>query len=96
MLSQLKQQQVSALEDFIITPPEQESYERLKAKLVRRLSTSRKQRLGQPLSNVEMADREFCGLTPDVSDDFLRTICASRIPSHEKAILARQAEGSLE
>ena len=40
VVSQLNQQQAAELED-ITSPPEQEPYDRLKAELVRRLSTSR-------------------------------------------------------
>jgi hypothetical protein len=40
-----------------ITPPEHEPYDRVKAELVRRLSTSREQRMRQ-LSHEEMGDRK--------------------------------------
>jgi len=36
------------------------------------------------------------GLAPDVPDDFMRTIRASRLPPHVQAILAGQTEGSLD
>jgi hypothetical protein len=41
VVSQLKLQQPSEVEDIINSPPEQEPYDQLKAELVRRLSTSR-------------------------------------------------------
>jgi len=41
VVSQLSQQQAVEVEDIITSPPEQEPYDRLKAELVRRLSTSR-------------------------------------------------------
>jgi hypothetical protein len=43
-----------------------------------------------------MVDRGVWSLAPDVPDDFLRTICASHIPPHVKAILDGQTEGSIE
>jgi hypothetical protein len=73
VVSQLNQQQAAEVEDIIISPPEHEPYDRLKAELVRRLSTSRE--------HEEMGDRKpsqilrhLKSLAPDVPDDFLRTI----------------------
>ena len=40
--------------------------------------------------------RHLKGLAPNVPDDFLRTIWASRLPPHVQAILAGQTEGSLD
>jgi hypothetical protein len=40
--------------------------------------------------------RHLKRLAPDVPDDFLRTIWASRLPPHVQAILAAQTEGSLD
>jgi len=100
VVSQLNQQQAAEVED-IISPPELEPYDRLKAELVRRLSTSREQRVRQ-LLNEEMGDRKqqflrhLKSLAPDVHDYFLRTIWASRLPPHVQAILAGKTEGSLD
>jgi len=103
VVSQLNQQQAAEVEDIIISPPELGPYDRLKAELVRRLSTSREQRVRQLLSHEEMGDRKpsqflwhLKNLAPDVHDDFLRTIWASRLPPHVQAILAGQTEGSLD
>jgi hypothetical protein len=103
MVSQLNQQQAAEVEDIIISPPEQEPYDRLKAELVRQLSTSRVQRVRQLLSHKELGYRKpsqflrhLKNLAPDVPDDFLRTIWASRLPPHVQAILAGQTEGSLD
>jgi hypothetical protein len=103
VVSQLNQQQAAEVEDIITSPPDQDPYDRLKAELVRRLSTSREQRVRQLLSHEEMGDRKpsqflqhLKGLAPDVPDDFLRTIWASRLPPHVQAILAGQTEGSLD
>ena len=80
MVSQLNQQQVAEVEGINNSPPEQELYDRLKAELVRRLPTSRKQRVRQLLSHEEMRNRkpsQFLRypktLVPDVPDDFFRT-----------------------
>jgi len=45
VVSQLNQQQAAEVEDIVTSPPEHETYDRLKAELVRRLSTSREQRV---------------------------------------------------
>ena len=89
VVSQLNQQQAAEVEDIIASPPEQEPYDGLKADLVRRLSTSREQRVRQLLSHEEMGDRkpsqflrDLKSLAPDVPDYFLRTIWASRLPPH--------------
>ena len=87
----------------ITAPPEHEPYDRLKAELVHRLCTSREQRVRQLLSQEEMRDRKplqflrhLKGLAPDVPDDFLRTIWASRLPPQVQAIRAGQTGGSLD
>ena len=103
VVSQLHQQHAAEVEDLITSPPEEEPYHRLKSELIRRLSTSREQRVRQLLSHEEMGDRKpsqflrhLKALAPDVPDDFLRTIWASRLPPHVQAILAGQTEGSLD
>jgi len=103
VVSQLNQQQAAEVEDIIISPLEQEPYDQLKAELVRRLSTSRGQRVRQLLSHEEMCERKpsqflrhLKSLAPDVPDNFLCTVWASRLPPHVQAILAGQTEGSLD
>jgi len=103
VVSLLNQQQAAEVEDIITSSPEQEPYDRLKAELLRRLSTSREQRVRQLLSHEEMGQRKpsqilrhLKSLAPDVPDDFLRTIWATRLPPHVQAILAGQTEGSLD
>jgi hypothetical protein len=103
VVSQLNQQQAAEVEDIITSPADHDPYDRLKAELVRRLSTSREQRVRQLLSHEETGDwkpSQFLphlkGLAPDVPNDFLRTIWASRLPPHVQAILAGQTEGSLD
>jgi hypothetical protein len=100
VVSKLNQQQATEVEDIITSTLEQDSYDRLKAELVRLLSTSRELRVRQLLSHEEVGDwkpsqflRHLMGLAPDVPDNFLRTIWASRLPPHVQAILAGQTEG---
>jgi hypothetical protein len=76
--SQLNQQQAAEGQDLITSPPEHEPYDLLKVELVRRLSTSREQRVRQLFSHEEMDDRKptqflrhLRGLAPDVPDKFL-------------------------
>jgi hypothetical protein len=101
VVSQLDNQQAAEVEDLIASPPEHEPFDRLKAELVCRLSTSREQRVRQLLSHEEMGDRKppqflrhLKALAPDVPDEFLRSIWTSRLPSQVQAILAGQTEGS--
>jgi len=91
------------VEDIIIAPPTDEPYTTLKTELVRRLSSSRDQRVRQLLTQEEMGDRKpsqflshLNSLAPDVPDDFLRSIWSSRLPPHIQTILAGQAEGNLD
>jgi hypothetical protein len=76
---QLNTQQAAEFEEFSIAQPEQDHYDRLKSELLRRLLTSREQRVGQLFSHKEMGDpkpsqflRQLNGLALDVPDDFLR------------------------
>ena len=103
MVSKLNQQQAGEVEDIITSPPEHEPYDRLKVELVRRLATSREQRVRQLLSHEEMGDRKpsqfllhLRGLAQDVPGDFLRTIWISRLLPQMQAIHAGQTEGSLD
>jgi len=103
VVSQLNQQQAAEVEDIITLPSGDEPYDRLKAELVRRLSTSRKQRVRELLSHEELGEqkpsqflRHLKGLAPDVPDELLRTIWASRLPPQVQAILAGQIGGSTE
>ena len=88
-------QQAADVEDIITKPPLQEPYERLKAELLRRFSTSRKQRVIQLHSHEEMGDREVWSLAQDVPNNFPRNIWGSRLPPHLQAIITGQTEDSL-
>lgn len=103
VVSQLEYRHAAEVEDIIISPPANEPYTTLKAELVRRLSSSRDQRVRQLLTHEEMGDRKpsqflrhLKSLAPDVPDDFLRSIWTSRLPPHIQTVLAGQAEGNLD
>jgi hypothetical protein len=103
VVSQLNTKQSAEVEDINITSLEQEPYDRLTSELVRRLSTLREQRVRQLFSHEDLGDRKpsqvlrhLKGLALDVPDDFLRIIRASRLPTHVKAIIFGQTEGSLD
>ena len=102
VISQLEYRHAAEVED-IISPPADEPYSTLKTELVRRLSSSRDQRVRQLLTHEEMGDRKpsqflrhLKSLAPDVPDDFLRSIWSSRLPPHIQTILAGQVEGNLD
>jgi len=89
-ISQLEYRHAAEIEDIIITPPADEPYTTLKTELVRRLSSSRDQRIRQLLTHEEIGDREpshflqhLKSLAPDVPDDFMRSIWSST--QHKKA-----------
>jgi hypothetical protein len=103
VISQLEYRHAAEVEDIIISPPEDEPYTTLKTELVRRLSSSRDQRVRQLLTHEEIGDRKLSqflrhlkSLAPDVLDDFFRSIWSSRLPPHIQTILAGQAEGNLD
>jgi hypothetical protein len=103
VISQLEYRHAAKVVDIIIIPPANEAYTTLKTELVRRLSSSRDQRVRQLLTHEEMGDRKpaqflwhLKSLAPDVPGDFLRSIWSSRLPPHIQTILAGQAEGNLD
>jgi hypothetical protein len=85
IVAELHQQHAAEVENII-------TGDRLKAELVRRLSTSRKQRVRQFHSHEENCDCKpshfLRHLTQDVPDDFLPTFWASRLLPHAKARLS--------
>lgn len=88
----------SEVEDILLNPPEADKYNTLKQELIKRLSTSREQKIKQLLEHEEIGDR-----TPsqflrhlknlagnEVPGEFLRTLWIGRLPSNMQAILATQ------
>jgi hypothetical protein len=91
----LQQQHAAEVEDIITTPPQDNPYDRLKAELVKRLSTSGEQRVRQLLSHEEMEDRKpsqflrhYKGLAPDVPADYRRT-CRPYLTGRKRAAWTR-------
>jgi hypothetical protein len=103
VISQLDHRYAVEVEDIITSPPERDSYTKLRNELVQRLSPSREQRIRQLLTFEEIGDRKpsqllrhLRGLAPDVPEDFLRNIWSSRLPPNIQATLAGQQECSLD
>jgi len=85
------------------TPPTGR-YERIKAELIRRLSFSEEQRVRQILMHEEMGDRRPTQFLlqlrtlagPSVPFDILRNFWTNRLPPKIQAIIATQAQVSLD
>ena len=91
VISQLEYRHAAEVEDIIVAPPAVEPYTTLKAELVRRLSSSRDQRVRQLLTHEEMGDRKpfqflrhLKSVAPEVPDEFLRSIWSNRLPPISK------------
>jgi hypothetical protein len=103
IISQLDHPHAAEVEDIIISPSKRDPYTMLRAELMRRLTPSKEQRIRQLLTVEEMGDRmpskflrHLRGLAPDVLEDFLFTIWASRLPPNIQAFLTCQQERSLD
>jgi hypothetical protein len=103
IISQLEYRHAAEVEDIITSPPAVQPYTSLKNVLVCPLSSSRDQRVRQLLTHEEIGDRKpspflrhLKSLAPDVPDDFLKSIWASRMPPHIQTILVGQTEGTLD
>ncbi|XP_076762719.1 uncharacterized protein LOC143430372 [Xylocopa sonorina] len=98
--AQLETKYAKEVQDIISNPPESEKYETLKAMLTQRLSSTQNQRIQQLLEKEEMGDRtpsqflrhmrNLAGTT--VTDDFLRTLWAGRLPAMTRAIVNAQTD----
>lgn len=90
--------------DIITKPPEKDKYEKLKKELINRLSTSLENKRRQLLQHEELGERKpsqflrhLRGLAGDsVTDDFLRSLWSSRLPTQVQAIIASQTTASLD
>ncbi|XP_063359918.1 uncharacterized protein LOC134649134 [Cydia amplana] len=90
--------------DIITKPPETDKYEKLKKQLIDRLSTSQENKRRQLLQFEELGDRKpsqflrhLRGLAGDsVTDDFLRSLWSTRLPTQVQAIIASQKTASLD
>ncbi|CAH2097733.1 unnamed protein product [Euphydryas editha] len=105
ILSPLSVRYPQGVEDIVTQPPLKNKYLTLKAELIRRLSSSEEQRFRQLIDEKELGDwrpsqflrhlRSLAEVT--LSDEnILRQLWMRRLPQHLQAILAAQAELSLE
>ncbi|CAH2088152.1 unnamed protein product [Euphydryas editha] len=105
VVAQLDSRIIGEVEDIVTQPPLKNKYLTLKAELIRRLSSSEEQRVHQLINEEELGDRRpsqflrhlrsLAGVT--LSDEnILRQLWMRRLPQHLQAILAAQAELSLE
>jgi hypothetical protein len=81
IISQLEYRHAAEVVDIIISPPADEPYTTIKTELMRRLSSSREQRVRQLLTHEEIGDRKpsqfLRHLKSLAPDDFLRSIWSS-------------------
>jgi len=104
VISHLDNKYAAEVEDVITNPPPTGLYEKIKAKLIRRLSLSEEQRVRQLLMHEEMGDRRPTQFLrhlrtlagPSVPSNFLRTLWTNCLPPNIQAIIARQAQVSLD
>jgi len=104
VISHLDNKYAVEVEDVITNPAPTGRYERIKAELIRRLPLSKEQRVRQLLMHEKMGDRRptqflwhlrtLAGLS--VPSDFLRTLWTNRLPPNIQAIIAMQAQVSLD
>lgn len=106
VIAQLDQKLAGEVEDLITNPPDSgQRYSKLKQELIRRLSMSQEQRVRQLISEEELGDRkpsQFLGHLRSLAgtalsdDNILRQLWIRRLPQQVQAILASQAELSLD
>ncbi|XP_028042551.1 uncharacterized protein LOC114252246 [Bombyx mandarina] len=105
VLSQLEPQHAAEIRELIVSPPASNKYETIKNELIRRLSASQEKKIKQLLMHEEMGDRKPTQFLrhlqllagENVPSDFIRTIWASRLPTHlQTCIAAQQTKMSLE
>lgn len=105
VLGQIDQKLAREIEDIVVKPPATGKYALLKDTLIKRLSSSEEQRVRRLLSIEELGDkspsqflrhlRSLAGTTLN-DDNILRQLWLRRLPSNVQAILAAQADLSLE
>lgn len=106
VIAQLDQKLAGEVEDIIIRPPANgQQYVKLKEELIRRLSMSEEQRVRQLISEEELGDRrpsQFLRHLRSLAgsalsdENILRQLWLRRLPQQVQAILASQAELSLD
>ncbi|XP_063635323.1 uncharacterized protein LOC134806050 [Cydia splendana] len=104
IVSQLEHQYVLEVKDIITNPPTLNRYTKLKTELISRLSASQEKRVLQLMKHEELGERKpsqflrhlrtLAGKT--VTDDFLKTVWSSRLPSGLQTLIASQSSATLE
>lgn len=101
VISQLDTKHAAEIEDIITQPPKTEKYEKVKAELIRRLSSTEEQRIRKLLSDEEIGDRKpsqflrhLRSLAGTIMQDqsILRQLWLRRLPGHIQAIITAQAD----
>lgn len=101
VVSTLDRHYAAEVEDIITGPPD---YKRLKVELIKRLSVSRENKVKQLLMHEQLGTRKPSQFLrhlqhlagPNIPEDFLRTIWASRLPTEMQPIVASQATLTLD
>jgi hypothetical protein len=86
-LSQLDHRYATEVQDIVISPPQQNSYTKLKTKLLKRLSPSKERHTRRDRKPSHFL-RHLRNLAPDKPDYLLRISWTSRIPSNVQTTLA--------
>lgn len=104
VVSNLEHRYAAEVKDIITKPPAIEKYEKLKSELIYRLSVSKDRRVEELVSQAELGNRkpsqflrhlrDLAGT--DLSDDFLRSMWAKRLPTHVQAVIATMSDASLD
>ncbi|XP_072934931.1 uncharacterized protein [Epargyreus clarus] len=105
IIATIDQRVINEIEDIIMNPPAENKYELLKRELIRRLSISEEERVNRLLSDEELGDRKpstflrhlrsLAGTTLR-DDNVLRQLWLRRLPTYVQAILAAQADLSID
>ncbi|CAB3254496.1 unnamed protein product [Arctia plantaginis] len=105
VLSTIDQRLIGEVEDIILNPPATNKYTTLKEQLIQRLSTSEEERVRRLLSEEELGDRKpssflrhlrsLAGMSSK-DDKLLRQLFLRRLPNNVQAILAAQADLTLD
>ncbi|XP_063370343.1 uncharacterized protein LOC134658621 [Cydia amplana] len=98
VIGKLDPQFAIEVKDIILSPPESNKYDKLKAELIRRLSVSQEQKIRQLMLHEELGDRKPTQFLrhlrslagPSVPDDFLRQVWSGRLPNNVQTIVASQ------
>ncbi|XP_076655133.1 uncharacterized protein LOC143360301 [Halictus rubicundus] len=99
-MSQLGAKYAIEVQDIFTNPPDKDKYETLKNQLIHRLTASQGNRIRQLLEQEEIGDRSpsqflrhmrrLAGTA--VSDEFLRTLWAGRLPNMTRVIVTTQTD----